>query len=72
VVALVQTQRPPAQAQRAYRNIATWVAIARRAEDLGGLARDPRWRRLEARPGARRWHDDFADIVSALRSRWPF
>jgi hypothetical protein len=72
VVALVQTHSPPAESQRAYRNTATWVAIARRPEDLGDLAADSRWRRLEAGPDARPWRDDFADIVSALRWRWPF
>ena len=33
----VQTQVPPLEAQRAYRNAATWVAIARSEADLGAL-----------------------------------
>src|SRR5690606_19952745 len=46
-----------------------WIAIARRPEHLGSLLTDPRWTRLQGRPDARPWTDDFSNIVSALRWR---
>ncbi|MGH6913703.1 MAG: fused MFS/spermidine synthase, partial [Geminicoccales bacterium] len=69
--ARVERYDPPAEAVRAYRSASVWIAVARRDADLGALAGDPRWRRLEARPGARPWTDDFSNIVGALRWRWP-
>ncbi|MGH6922090.1 MAG: fused MFS/spermidine synthase, partial [Geminicoccaceae bacterium] len=64
----VQTQVPPLEAQRAYRNAATWVAIARSEADLGALADDPRWRRMPA-AAAHPWTDDFSNLLGALRWR---
>lgn len=46
----------------------SWVVLARRTADLGGLARDSRWRRLQS-DGAAPWTDEKADILSAIR--WP-
>ncbi len=64
-----QTQVPPLEAQRSYRNAATWVVVARSEKDLGALAADPRWRRMT--PGtAPPWTDDFSNLVGALRWRW--
>jgi len=42
-----------------------WVVMARRREDLGRLAEDPRWGSLQTRPG-RLWTDDFSNIIAAL------
>ena len=45
-----------------------WVVVARRPEDLGPLASDPRWLPLDA--STRRlvlWRDDFSDILSVFR-----
>jgi spermidine synthase len=64
----VQTQAPPLAAQRAYRNAATWVVIARSEADLGALADDPRWRRMPA-AAAHPWTDDFSNLIGALRWR---
>jgi hypothetical protein len=43
-----------------------WVAMARRAEDLGPLQHDPLWTPAAA-PGMAPWTDDFASLLTALR-----
>jgi hypothetical protein len=44
-----------------------WVALARSSDDLAFLADDPRWARLEGRPGARTWTDDYSNLIGAIR-----
>ena len=46
---------------------ADWVAMARRREDLGPLATDTRWRRLERGGFPRSWTDDYSDILSIVK-----
>lgn len=41
---------------------ATWVAVARNAEDLALLRADPRWKDLKDKPGVE-WTDDYSSIV---------
>jgi hypothetical protein len=43
-----------------------WVALARRAADLGEVATDPRWTRCARDQGARTWTDDYANVTAAL------
>ncbi len=43
-----------------------WVALARAPEDLGPLARDPRWTRIPPRERPTVWTDDESNILSAL------
>ncbi len=43
-----------------------WVVVARRAEALGPLASDTRWKPLQARPGRRIWTDDYSDFLSVV------
>jgi len=56
----------------------TWVALARRDEDLGRLTRDSRWRPLATRPGNRLWTDNYSNVVDVLnwdvdlRGLWPW
>jgi spermidine synthase len=69
VVAWVQTDQPSRAQLAQYRTPSIWIALARRPEHLGALAQDPRWTRLQGRPGAPPWTDDFSNIVSALRWR---
>jgi hypothetical protein len=40
-----------------------WVALARRPEDLGALAGDPRWRPIPPDPAMRLWTDDYSNIL---------
>jgi hypothetical protein len=47
----------------------TWVALARRPEDLGAPARDRRWRRCPTQQGAAPWTDDYSNVVSLFRWR---
>ena len=50
------------------RDPSTWVAVARRTEDLGPLASDPRWHTLDATTHKLElWRDDFSDILSVFR-----
>ena len=44
-----------------------WVVLARTEADLGPLARDPRWVRLEPRPGMRVWTDSYSSVLSVLK-----
>jgi hypothetical protein len=46
-----------------------WVVMGRRAEDLGALARDPRWTVAAAPAHAAPWTDDFASLFSAFHWR---
>lgn len=44
----------------------SWVVMARRPEDLGGLARNQQWQGLPGRPGEALWTDDFSNILSVV------
>lgn len=46
------------------------AVLARDPADLGALATDPRWRRVEPDPRRRPWTDDFSNILEALRDHW--
>ena len=46
-----------------------WVAVARRAEDLGALNVDRRWRRLAARSSDQPWTDDYSNVFSVIKWR---
>jgi hypothetical protein len=47
-----------------------WVAVARRPEDLGALADDPRWLPLDASTRSLKlWRDDFSDVLGVFRWR---
>ena len=41
----------------------SWVALARRSEDLGSLRNDPHWQALPPEPGMRLWTDDYSNIL---------
>ena len=44
-----------------------WVVMARCAEDLGPIARDPRWRALSTDKPLGVWTDDFSNLFALLR-----
>jgi hypothetical protein len=44
-----------------------WVALFRSTADVGPLAKDTRWQRVRARPGAQIWTDDYSNILSVIR-----
>ena len=69
VIAWRQEHEPPHGELARYRSASSWIVMARRSADLGGLADDPRWSRLVARPDRRPWTDQFSNIVGALRWR---
>ena len=43
-----------------------WVVMAGATADLGALARDPRWSRLEARSKPVVWSDDFSNPLALI------
>jgi spermidine synthase len=47
------------------KDASNWVVMARKAELLGPLAEDKRWRRL-AGPKKRLWTDDYCNVLGAL------
>jgi SAM-dependent methyltransferase len=68
LVARTQDDVRVSEAERAQGKIESqWVALARREEDLGALARDPRWTTPVAPAGAAPWTDDFASLLRAFR-----
>ena len=48
---------------------AEWMLMARRDADLGSVASDARWSKVEALPSTPLWTDDFTNIWSVLRRR---
>jgi len=68
LVALAQDQREVSEAeQQAGKQPSTWVIVARSLEDLGPLATDARWRRLQPQSAPRVWTDDFSNPLSVMR-----
>jgi hypothetical protein len=51
------------------RDQSTWVVLARRTEDLGGLEASVRWTPLEARDSLPVWTDDHSNILRVFRWR---
>jgi hypothetical protein len=49
-----------------HKSASWWVVIARRPEDLGKLATDPRWHKLSGQPRGTLWTDDFSNILSVF------
>ena len=45
----------------------TWVLLARREADFGGLSRSAAWKKLETREGVGFWTDDFSNILSVFK-----
>jgi hypothetical protein len=43
-----------------------WAVLARRTADVGRLAVDRRWQRLDGRPGRAVWTDDFSNLLSVV------
>jgi hypothetical protein len=44
----------------------TWVLLARNEEDLGGLAGNPDWQKIERGGAVNVWTDDFSNILSVF------
>lgn len=54
------------QEQKDYKTPSEWMLMARRPEDLGKLATDPRWHKVSGRRGAL-WTDDFSNILTVFK-----
>jgi hypothetical protein len=67
LVARVQRDTATGGSLQAGKFPSEWVALARRAEDLGAVATDPRWQPPAMPPGTPLWTDDFSNILSVLR-----
>jgi spermidine synthase len=46
-----------------------WLVMARSERDLGGLARDARWRPAPMKRGTRVWTDDYSNLLGMIRWR---
>jgi hypothetical protein len=44
-----------------------WAVLARSPEQLGPLARDPRWKSVDPGGDAVAWTDDFSNPLSVMR-----
>jgi spermidine synthase len=55
---------------RAGRSATVWVALARRTEDLGALARTVSWGRVRPPPGFPVWTDDYSNVLGVFRWNW--
>jgi hypothetical protein len=44
-----------------------WALLARRTEDFGKLAQDPRWSPLRRRPDVGVWTDDYSNLLSVFK-----
>jgi hypothetical protein len=64
LIALLQDDRPD---ERLGKAASTWAVLARQGVDLGGLARDPRWRTPPGQLAAPVWTDDFSNLLGVLR-----
>jgi spermidine synthase len=72
LVAWIQEHKATAEMRdKLYTRSSTWVVMARNLANLGTIASDPRWRRLEPREDLRTWTDDYSNILSAMRWTWP-
>jgi hypothetical protein len=56
----------PETIERTGKTPSQWLALARRDEDLGSLASDARWKKLDI-PGTRLWTDEFSNLLSVYR-----
>ncbi len=67
LTALSQSEPPDAGSMMLGKLPSDWMVLARRREDLGPLADDPRWIVPATSPGAPLWTDDFSNIVGVLK-----
>jgi SAM-dependent methyltransferase len=58
---------PTAGRRARYENYSSWMVVARREEDLGAMAADPRWLRPQAKAGVGPWTDDFTPLLKVFR-----
>lgn len=45
----------------------TWVILARKEKDFGGLSRSNAWKKIESRETVNVWTDDFSNILSVFK-----
>ncbi|MEZ0231066.1 MAG: hypothetical protein ACAI25_20795, partial [Planctomycetota bacterium] len=50
-------------------SVSVWVALARNATDLGPLATEGKWEKLDPRQPSVVWTDYRSDLISAIRRR---
>lgn len=69
LVTLVRREAASEPFETRLRAPALVVAMARRPEDLGEIARNPAWQRIEPDPSRRPWTDDYANVLEAMLDR---
>lgn len=71
VSALSQHFQPSPEVQATFGRPSEWVVFSRKASTLERLAADERWERTIVTGDTPLWTDDYADLFSALKFRWP-
>jgi len=69
LVALTEDDSVSDEEVRAGKAASRWVVMARSAEDLGPILRDPRWRALSTSAPLSVWTDDFSNLFTLFK--WP-
>jgi hypothetical protein len=67
LTALEQVDQHPVDLTERGQSTSNWMVMARRPEDLGALASDPRWVAPTVLPSTPLWTDDFSNILSVFR-----
>ncbi|HEY2070199.1 MAG TPA: fused MFS/spermidine synthase [Rhizomicrobium sp.] len=67
LVAYERNFHPQAGTDFALLSLSRWVLVARDPADIGAIAHDPNWQRLNAKPQTKLWTDDFSNVLSALQ-----
>jgi hypothetical protein len=44
-----------------------WLVMSRIESDLGGLARDARWKPAQPKQGSRVWTDDYSNLLGIIK-----
>jgi len=67
LVAYGRNFKPVAGTDMALVSLSRWVALAHSRADLGAVAADRNWQKLDADPRTKLWTDDFSNVLSALQ-----
>jgi hypothetical protein len=67
LVALIEDHEPDEKVDGDLAYPSEWVALAHRPDDLGAVAKDPRWAALIDSTGYQPWTDDYSNVFSVIK-----
>jgi hypothetical protein len=67
LVALIEDHEPDEKVDGDLAYPSEWVALAHRPDDLGAVAKDPRWGALVDSTGYQPWTDDYSNVFSVIK-----